>query len=126
MDKYIYQNTLVALRIKSIPAGSIPRTQEREPLQVVTLKHPKSKYLPAHSHKPRERKTKSLQECLILLKGKVRIDLYSQDKTLFKKVILNVGEMLILMNGGYGIHFIEESELFEVKNGPFLEDKSLI
>src|SRR3989338_11136750 len=126
MDKYIYKNILVALRIRAKPNGSIPRTHPKEPLQVITLKHPKGKYLDAHMHKPKKRQTASLQECLIVNKGKIKIDLYAPDKTMFKKVVLGEGEMPILMHGGYCIHLFEESEMFEVKNGPFVEDKILI
>jgi len=31
-----------------------------------------------------------------------------------------------MMNGGYGIKILSDSELIEVKNGPFVEDKELI
>ena len=126
MDKYIYKDTLVALHIHTIPDGSIPQTDGKEPLQVVTLKHPKGKYLQAHMHAPKKRKTQSLQECLSVIKGKVQIDLYAPDRTLFKQVTLGVGEMLVLLHGGYGIHLLNDSEMFEVKNGPFVEDKVLI
>jgi|SRR3989344_2652695 len=126
MDKYIYKDRLVALRIQKIRDGSVPQTDPKEPLQVVTLKHIKGKYLQAHMHAPKNRKTQSLQECLVVIKGMIGVDLYASDRTLFKKVTLGVGEMLILLNGGYGINFLKDSEIFEVKNGPFVEDKVII
>lgn len=126
MENIIYKNTLIGIRVKKLPDGSKPLTDSKEPLQVVSLKHPKGKYLLAHAHSPKKRVTHSLQECLIIKKGKVKIDLYSPDKKLFKRIYLNQGDLFILMNGGYGIHMMEDSELIEVKNGPFVEDKILI
>jgi len=126
MNTYYYKKNLVAIKLAKVPKGSVPLTQENQPLQLVTLKHPKGTYLKAHMHKPKKRITHSLQECLVVRKGKIKIDLYGADKTLFKSIYLIEGELLILVNGGYGIHLIKDSELIEVKNGPFIEDKLLI
>ncbi len=126
MEEIFYKKILIGLKIKSIQKGSIPVTEGKEPLQLVTLKHPKGAYLKAHMHAPRKRITIRLQECLIVRKGKIKVDLYGSDKKYFKTVTLGVGQIFILMNGGYGIHIVEDAELIEVKNGPFLEDKVLL
>ncbi len=121
-----YKNKLIAIVLGNFPKGSIPQTGGQEPLQLVTLKHPKGKYLLAHTHKPTPRQTAKMQECLVIKKGKIRVDLYGPDKKMFKKVTLKTGDLLILLNGGYGIHILEDAELIELKNGPFVEDKVLI
>ena len=126
MTEIKYKNKVVGLIVRSIKSGSIPITAGHEPLQVVTLKHPKGKYLLAHAHKPVERKTSRMQECLMVKKGSVRVDLYSSDKKMFKKIILKTGDFFILQNGGIGIHVIEDAEIVEFKNGPFIEDKVLL
>lgn len=108
------------------PKGSIPQTEGKEPLQLVTLKHPKGKYLLAHTHKPTPRKTAKMQECIVVKKGKIKVDLYGPDKKMFKKVMMKAGDLLLLSNGGYGIHILEDAEIIELKNGPFAEDKVLI
>ena len=126
MKTFYAGDTVVGVKISVIEPGSNPVTPEAEPLQMVTLKHPKGKYLLAHAHKPKERTTKSLQETLIVKKGAIDIDLYGPDHTYTETVGLAEGEIFILMNGGYGIHMREDSELIEVKNGPFVEDKVLI
>lgn len=126
MEKFYHKNNLVAIRITSIQKGSIPITQNNQPVQVVTLKHPKGTYLKAHMHQPKKRITSRLQECLIVKKGKIKIDLFGFDKVHFKSVYLKEGQVLILVEGGYGITLVEDSEVIEVKNGPFVEDKVLI
>lgn len=126
MPNIIYKNKLVGILLSSFPKGSIPQTDDREPLQLVTLKHSKGKYLLAHTHRPIKRQTAKLQECLVVKKGRIRIDLYGPDKKMFKKLNLKTGDLFILLNGGYGIHILEDAEMIELKNGPFIEDKVLI
>lgn len=126
MEKIFHNNTLIAIRVKKFKNGSAPLTDPREPLQLVTLKHQKGTYLKAHIHTPKKRVTQRLQECIIVRKGKVKVDLYTPTKKFFKYIYLTIGETLIVVNGGYGIHMLKDSELFELKNGPFVEDKILI
>jgi len=129
MTNIRYKNKLVGILLRSFPKGSIPHTDGKEALQLVTLKHPKGKYLVAHRHKPKKRIIKTLQECLIVTKGKIGIDLYGSDGKNFKKfktITLKKGDVFILLNGGYGIHVLEDAEMVELKNGPFVEDKILL
>lgn len=127
MEKIFYKNILIGIWIKKLAKGSAPITNANEFVQVVGLKHPKGVYLKAHTHKPRRRVTLRLQEGLIVRKGKIKIDLYAPESIKkFKSVTVKEGEMFLLLNGGYGIHILEDAELFEFKNGPFLEDKVLL
>jgi hypothetical protein len=95
-------------------------------LELLTLKHPKGTYLKAHVHIPRKRITRHLQECFIVRKGKVRVDLYGPDKNLFKHIYLKAGELFIALTGGHGFHVMEDVEMIELKNGPFKDDKDFI
>lgn len=127
MKKIFYKKTLIGIRVRRLQKGSVPITDPKESVQVVGLKHPKGAYLKAHAHKPRRRVTPCLQEGLIVRKGKIKIDLYTPESLeKFKSITLKAGEMFLLLNGGYGIHILEDAEMFEFKNGPFLEDKVLI
>jgi hypothetical protein len=126
MEKIFYKETLIGIRLRKIAKGSIPITDENEPLQLVTLKHPKGAYLKAHRHTPKKRVTQCLQEALIVKKGRVKIDLYGPGDKFFKFIYLKEGETFVLMNGGYGIHVLKDAEILEFKNGPYVEDKVLI
>lgn len=121
-----YKNKLVAIFLGKFPKGSIPQTNGKEPLQLVTLKHSKGKCLLAHTHKPAPRTTAKMQECIIVKKGKIKVDLYGPDKKMFKAITMKMADLLLLVNGGYGIHILEDAEIIELKNGPFVEDKVLI
>ncbi len=46
--------------------------------------------------------------------------------TKYSIIVLKVGDVFILQNGGHGFHFLEDSEFIEVKNGPKAESKILI
>ena len=126
MDKIFYKNKLVGFRLRVLSKGSVPLTDPKEPLQVLALKYPKSSYLKAHVHVSQKRITGCLQECLIIKKGKIKLDLYGPDKKFFKFIYLSRGDLFVLIHGGYGLHILQDVEIIEVKNGPFKKDKVLI
>lgn len=126
MTKYYFKKTLIGIKISNITEGSTPITPPDQPLQIVTLKHKKGIYLKAHMHTPKERKTQRLQECILVKKGKIKIELYTTDKKYVQSLFLKEGQIFLLVDGGYGIHILEDCEMFEFKNGPFVEDKHLI
>jgi len=126
MEQIFHDGTLIGLLLMSFDDGTSPITDAPGALQVLTLKHPKGTVLAAHTHTPTERTTASLQECVVVKSGEITVDLYSPNKILFRKIKLTQGQAFLCLNGGLGIHMDEDSELFEFKNGPFVEDKELI
>lgn len=124
--EYYHNKTLIGIKISNIAEGSTPVTSPDQPLQIVMLKHKKGTYLKAHIHTPKERKTKRLQECLFVKRGKIKIDLYTTGKKYIQSLNLAEGQIFLLIEGGYGIHVTQDCEMFEFKNGPFIEDKQLI
>ena len=126
MEKISHKNVLIAIRVKRLKNGAIPLTEPHEPLQVLAHKREAGKKTPAHFHSPKKRVTQTLQECLIVIKGRIKIDLYGTHKKKFKSIYLSAGDVVIFMGGGHAIHILEDTELIEVKNGPFIEDKVMI
>jgi len=70
--------------------------------------------------------TRKVQECLFVRKGTLIIDIYTKQAKFLKSVNLKSGDVFILLDGCYGLRTQTEVELFENKNGPFLNDKILI
>lgn len=126
MQKIVHSHQLLGIKVDKITPGSKPITNPKEFIQMVTLKHSRGTKLQAHYHQPRIRRTTKLQECLIIKKGKVRLDLYSNAGKLVRKIFLNSGQVYISLNGGVGLTVIDDAEIIEVKNGPFKIDKILI
>jgi hypothetical protein len=76
-----------------------------------------------HVHNEISREITLTQEVLLLRSGKVRVDFYNDDKKYTESSILYPGDVILLANGGHGFAMLEESEIIEVKPGPYLEEK---
>lgn len=78
-----------------------------------------------HVHNHITREVKYTQEVLFIRKGRLRADFYSSDQKYLESRILEAGDVLLLVSGGHGFEVLEEVEMFEVKQGPYmgLDDK---
>ena len=90
--------------------------------QLAYMKHPKGYEITSHVHKAVPRKIEWTQEVLFIKRGKVRVDFYDQDHTYLESHILNAGDVILLAHGGHGFTMLEESEIIEVKQGPYTGD----
>jgi cupin fold WbuC family metalloprotein len=121
------EGSLVAIKIGSVSQGTVPITETEEPLQVLSLKHEKGYLVAPHKHHPHKRETSHLQECLIVLHGKLRIHFFDEStKEEIKYLDLVPGEACITISGPHSVEFLEDSNVLEIKNGPFIEDKRLL
>jgi len=76
-----------------------------------------------HVHNPVLREVIWTQEVLFIKSGKVRVDFYDEDKNYLESRILEKGDVILLAAGGHGFEMLEESEIIEVKQGPFCGEK---
>ena len=101
-------------------------TDESCTQQVGIMKWPKGHEIKRHYHCMQPfRKAVETQEVLLIRKGGVNVDLYSYEKQLERTVFLKEGDIICFVSGGHGIRFVEESEILEIKQGPYSpnEDK---
>lgn len=75
-----------------------------------------------HIHKPVSREVHFTKEVLFLKSGRVRVDFYKEDKSFLSSEILYEGDVILLAHGGHGFEMLENSELIEVKQGPYAGD----
>lgn len=87
--------------------------------QLAYMKRPKNYIIPPHVHNPVVREVQLTQEVLFIKSGKVRVDFYDDDKNYLKSTILEAGDVILLAHGGHGFEMLEESEIIEVKQGPY-------
>lgn len=122
-EKIIYNNIVIALIVhKDYKQEGIQFLSSKEDsLQLGYMKRPKGYQITPHIHKPVQRVTIGTQEILFIKKGKIRIDFYSNDRLFLESRILSAGDTVLLVGAGHGIEFLEEAEIIEVKNGPFIE-----
>ena len=87
--------------------------------QLAYMKRPKDYVIPPHVHNPVLREVQLTQEVLYIKSGKVRVDFYDDDRNYLQSTILEKGDVILLAYGGHGFEMIEESEMIEVKQGPY-------
>jgi len=87
--------------------------------QLAYMKRPKDYVIPPHVHNPVLREVQLTQEVLFIKSGKVRVDFYDDDKNYLESTILTTGDVILLAHGGHGFEMLEESEIIEVKQGPY-------
>jgi mannose-6-phosphate isomerase-like protein (cupin superfamily) len=94
--------------------------------QLAYMKHPTGKVIEPHVHNPVPREVHFTQEVLFIKRGKVRVDFYSDDQVYMESRTLETGDTILLATGGHGFEMLEETEMIEVKQGPYAgeEDKT--
>lgn len=90
--------------------------------QLGYMKCLKGHVITSHLHKPVLRKIKLTQEILFIRSGKVRVDFYDKKRHYVESRIVKQGDVVFLAFGGHGFEFLEDSEMIEVKQGPFLKE----
>ena len=88
--------------------------------QLGYMKRPKDYIIPPHVHNIVPRDVQYTQEVLLIKSGKVRVDFYDERKNYIQSSVLNEGDVILLAFGGHGFQMLEESEIIEVKQGPFV------
>lgn len=87
--------------------------------QVGIIKYPKGGFIEPHYHNKIQREVTYTQEVLFIRKGKLKVNLYSHALTFLQSVILNQHDVIFLISGGHGFEMIEDTEMLEVKQGPY-------
>ena len=72
-----------------------------------------------HVHNSVLRTVELTQEVLIIQRGKVRVDYYDDNQVYLESRIAYEGDIVFLGYGGHGFTMLEDSEIVEVKQGPY-------
>lgn len=87
--------------------------------QLGYMSRPKGYNIEPHVHRVVERTVLLTQEVLFVKSGKVKILLYDNDHVFVTERILKAGDIILLASGGHALEMLEDSELIEVKQGPY-------
>lgn len=87
--------------------------------QLGMLIHDKGKRVERHRHKLIKREIFRTQEVLVLIEGKIRVDLFTDEAKKIKTLDLNAGDTILLASGGHSVEILEPSKIVEVKQGPY-------
>ena len=72
-----------------------------------------------HAHQPVRREIVGTSEMLFVRSGRCHFDLYDAERSLLATRELGPGDAVLSLAGGHGFRMIEDTVLFEVKQGPF-------
>ena len=75
---------------------------------------------PAHYHKPVTRRIKDLQQMFVVQRGVVAVQLFNDEGSLLREIIMRSGDAIVLIHGAHAIRVIEDMQCISVKQGPFL------
>lgn len=90
--------------------------------QLAYMKRPKGYKIKPHFHQKNERTVNFTQEVLIVKSGEVKVNLYDNANIFFQSLVIKKGDVILLASGGHSFEFNSESELIEVKQGPYNDD----
>ncbi len=123
MIKKIYdKDKLLGIVIKDVnPTDKVTfYTDDDALLQLGYMKHAKGTITNAHWHKVMERTIPLTQEIIYMIRGYMRLDFYTEEEKYVESVNMKPTDVAILVSGGHGTKMYEDSDYWEVKQGPYL------
>lgn len=129
IENITHKGKLLAVIIRAHALGELQasgkkmsfHTPDHFPLQVGLHARSKDDVISAHSHNPfPELKNLAVQEFFYIKSGRVKIDLFDERENDAKvsEFIAGTGDT-VLLNSGHGMIFLEDTELIELKQGPY-------
>lgn len=94
-------------------------TDDQAPQQLGYMNRAKDYVIAPHSHNVVPRTVNLTQEVLIIQSGKVRVDYYDDHQNYLESRVAYEGDIVYLGYGGHGFKMLEDSEIVEVKQGPY-------
>ncbi len=122
IEEIRFNNLMLAMIVRNdfSKEGISFLTQSDDSQQVAYMKHPKGKIIQPHVHTSVKREVFFTKEVLFIKKGRLRVDFYDDCKSYLESRILSSGDIILLSNGGHGFTVIEDLEMYEVKQGPYI------
>ncbi len=123
IEEIKYNNEIISIIIRNNfkKDGSLFLTPNDSTQQLAYMYHSAGKTIKAHIHIANHREINLTQEVLFIRRGKIRVDLYNKQRVYLESKVLESGDVILLAYGGHGFEMIEDTEMIEVKQGPFIE-----
>lgn len=87
--------------------------------QLAYMHHPKDHEIMPHVHNRVKREVYYTNEVLVIKKGKLECDFYTDNQEYIESRILTSGDIILLVSGGHGFKCMEDTEFVEIKQGPY-------
>jgi len=122
IEKILHKKRLFALIVRGQfrkKSGVNFFTSKEATQQFGFMKHKKNHVIKPHKHNKRLTRILRTTEVILLLKGTLRVDFYNDKcRYLFSKKI-NERDVIMLIHGGHGFKVLKNTEMIEVKQGPY-------
>ena len=124
IERILHEKTLYAIIISSRynEKGIHFFTPDDFSQQVAFMNHPRGKVIEPHVHNNVVREVHFTKEVLYVKKGRLRVDFYTEKQRYLESRILEAGDVILLSEGGHGFEVLEDLEMFEIKQGPYVGD----
>jgi|TARA_B100000787_G_scaffold40901_1_gene29001 hypothetical protein len=124
IKKIYYKKKLYAIIIpkKFTTPGINFFTPDDYSQQIGYINYKKGHKIIPHIHKKVSRIIYQTNEVLFIKKGRIRIDFFEDNlkRNYFGSKILKTGDTILIAKGGHGFEILDNCEMIEVKQGPFL------
>lgn len=94
-------------------------TNDEDSQQLGYMNRAKDYQILPHKHNLHNRSINLTQEVLYIKSGRVRVDFYDNEQVYITSYILYAGDVILLNQGGHGFKMLENSEIIEIKQGPY-------
>lgn len=128
MQQITYNNQILAIIIKADYSkdGVEFFTPNDFSQQLAYMKHPQGKVIEAHTHNVVSREVKYTKEVLVIRKGRLRVDFYDDAKNYLESHVVSAGDVILLAYGGHGFKCLDDVEMIEIKQGPYLGEQDKV
>ncbi|GBR75498.1 protein cupin-like super family [Candidatus Termititenax persephonae] len=90
--------------------------------QLAYMNHKKGYVIQPHVHNVVRREVLYTKEVLVVKRGRMRTDFYTDDREYVCSRELATGDVLLLAAGGHGFEMLADTEMYEIKQGPYAGD----
>jgi hypothetical protein len=98
-------------------------TTVKNDMQVGLMTRNSNSPVVAHQHLKINRSIETTQEFLLVRKGSAEVILLDDHGNHHHEIHLSLGDSILLVGGAHAINFTSDTELLEVKQGPYLESQ---
>jgi cupin fold WbuC family metalloprotein len=103
------------------PDSSVFLTPPHLEMQAGFIVYKKDERIKPHYHLPSNRTIHKTTECLVVKSGKCLVDIFDDNQVIVSTHNLNQDDIILIVGGGHGFRMLEDTVLFEIKQGPYLE-----
>lgn len=116
------EGRLLAYKVgRALGPGLQAYSKDPDFVQALSWNYGRGKRLQNHVHKVVGREALRTQEAVVVVRGRLRADLFDEARRPAGQTVVEAGECLVVLAGGHGYEILEDdTHAFEIKNGPYL------